>query len=92
MPKGIPRNPTVQKKILHRLKIARGHLDAVIEMTEKEQYCIDILNQSLAVQSALKSVNTLILTNHLNTCIRHAAAHGEFDEAIKEIGALIQKT
>lgn len=39
------------------------------KMIEKEQYCIDILTQSLAVQQSLKSLNKLILENHLKTCV-----------------------
>ena len=54
MPKGIPRNQSVEQKILHRMKIARGHLDRVITMMEKGDYCVNIINQSLAVQAALR--------------------------------------
>jgi len=91
MPKGIPRDPSVQKRIVHRLKIARGHLDAVIEMTEKGHYCIDVINQSIAVQSALKKANTLLLKNHLETCVRESVRNGDTETATKEIVQVLEK-
>lgn len=92
MPKGIPRNPSLQQRVIHRLKIARGHLDTVIEMTEKGHYCIDVINQSLAVQSALKKTNTLLLQNHLQTCVKDFAKKGQTEEAIDEIVRVLDKT
>lgn len=85
MPKGIPRNQTAQRKILHRYKIARGHLDKVISMIEGGDYCIDIVHQSLAVQSALRKSDEVILENHLKTCV------GANDDAISEIIQVIKK-
>ena len=70
---------------LHRLKIAEGHLKKVIKMVEDKEYCIDILNQSLAVQSSLKKVDEIILENHLDTCVKDAYKKGKSKEAIEEI-------
>lgn len=92
MPKGIPRNPSFQQRVLHRLKIARGHLDTVITMTENGHYCIDVINQSLAVQSALKKANTLLLKNHMQTCVKDFAQKGQIEEAIDEIVRVMEKT
>jgi DNA-binding FrmR family transcriptional regulator len=60
------------KKILTALKKARTHLDNVIKMTENKKYCIDILQQNLAVLGLLKSANSLLLKRHLNTCFKKA--------------------
>ena len=76
---------------LHRLKIARGHMDKVIDMVEKDAYCIDIVHQSIAVQSALKKVDELILENHLKTCVADSIKKGESDEAIKEVMEVLKK-
>lgn len=51
--------------MLHRLKIVRGHLDKVISMVEQQEYCLDILNQTLAAENALKEVDALVLENYL---------------------------
>ena len=91
MSKGIPRDQSVNRKILHRMKIARGHLNKVIKMTESGEYCIDIVNQSLAVQSALKSVDELILKNHLETCVADSIKKGKSKEVIEEVVKILEK-
>jgi DNA-binding FrmR family transcriptional regulator len=89
--KGIPRDQSVNRKILHRMKIARGHLDKVIKMTESKEYCIDVLHQSFAVQSALKKIDELILKNHMETCVADTIKKGNSEEAIKEIIKVFEK-
>ncbi len=78
-------------KTLHRLKIARGHLDKVIDMVVKGSYCIDVVHQSIAVQSALKKVDQLILENHLKTCVADNIRNGEAETAIKEVMEVLKK-
>ena len=74
-----------QERILHRLKIAYGHLAKVIAMVEHHDYCIDVLHQSNAVQNALKEADNLILENHLKTCAVDAITKGNKDDAIAEV-------
>ena len=91
MPKGVPRNQSVQQKLLHRMKIARGHLNRVIRMMEQGDYCVDVIHQSLAVQAALRSADQEILRNHLSTCVADAIAKGKKDEVIEEIMKVMEK-
>ena len=75
-----------KKNLLHRLKIAKGHLEKVIEMVEKEVYCLDIIQQTRAVESALKKVDEILLENHLKTCVRKAIITDKnVDEKVKEV-------
>ncbi len=55
--------------ILRRLKTAEGHLRGIQRMVEEGAYCIDIIRQVQAVQSALDKVTTQILDRHLNSCV-----------------------
>ena len=80
-----------QEKILHRLKIARGHLNKVIRMVEANQYCIDVLHQSHAIQAALKETDSVILENHLKTCVSDSIKSGNQNEAIKEVMEVFKK-
>ena len=91
MPKGIPRDTSVQKKILHRMKIARGHLNRVIKMMEQGDYCVDVIHQSLAVQAALRSTDQEILKNHMVTCVADEIRKGNADDAIEEIMKIMEK-
>lgn len=80
-----------QERILHRLKIAQGHLKKVIKMVEGDEYCIDVLHQSHAVQKALKETDNLMLENHLKSCVSDAIKEGKKDEAIKEVLEVFRK-
>lgn len=84
-----PKN--VSERILHRLKIAQGHLSKVLKMTETGAYCIDILHQSNAVQRALKEADNLIMENHLNTCASDAIKKGQKTKAIREVMSVFEK-
>lgn len=59
----------IKRRALHRSKIIQGQLKGVEKMIESEEYCMDILTQSLAIQKSLGSLNKLILENHLKTHI-----------------------
>jgi DNA-binding FrmR family transcriptional regulator len=78
------KNPTV----VTRLKTAEGHLRGIQRMVEEDAYCIDIIRQIQAVQSALNKVSTLLLEGHLNSCLI-TAVRGENPEererVLKEI-------
>lgn len=73
------------ERVLHRLKITQGHLAKVLRMVEIGEYCIDIIHQSQAVQRALEAVDTLVLENHLHTCVVDHIKKGEAEESIAEI-------
>lgn len=74
-----------QERILHRLKIAQGHLKKVIKMAEDNEYCIDVIHQSQAVQRQLEEADSLVLENHLKTCAADAIKSGRQEEAVKEL-------
>lgn len=84
-----PKN--THERIVHRLKIARGHLDKVIQMMEDDTYCIDVMHQLLAVEKGLKETGNVLLENHLKGCVASAIKKGKADESIKEIMEVFQK-
>lgn len=57
---------------LANLKKAYGTLLRVIKMTEDDEYCIDIMQQNLAVIGLLKSAHQMLMEGHLNTCFKNA--------------------
>ena len=46
----------------------------IIKMMETDEYCIDIMQQNLAVIGLLKSAHQMLMENHLNTCFKTAVA------------------
>jgi len=77
---------TYKKDLLHRLKIAHGHLERVIKMVEDEHYCLDITQQTQAIESSLRKVDERLLEHHLKTCVKEAIiADKNIDEKVKEV-------
>ncbi len=60
------------EKSLLSLKKAKGTLEKVIRMAEKGEYCIDIMQQNLAVIGLLRSAHQMLMENHLNSCFKNA--------------------
>ena len=61
-----------KEKALLNFKKAQSLLSKMIKMVEEDHYCIDIMQQNLAVIGMLKSVHQTLMENHLNTCFRTA--------------------
>ncbi len=78
---------------LRRLKTIEGHLGGVIRMVEDDQYCIDVIRQIQAVESALNKVSAQILENHLNSCVTTAIQGNnprERQRVLKEISEVFE--
>lgn len=61
----------IKKRALHRSKIIQGQIRGLEKAIESEEYCMDIITQSLAIQKSLGSLNKLIVENHLRTHVNH---------------------
>ncbi len=80
-----------QERIVHRLKIAQGHLKKVVSMVEKDYYCIDVIHQLQAVESGLKETGNVLLENHLSGCVADAMTKGKKEQAIQEVIEIFKK-
>lgn len=81
--------------IVNRLKSIEGHVRGIQRMVDDDAYCIDIINQVLAVQRALEKVNGLILERHLQTCVTTAIRGddaAERERVITEILSVFETT
>ena len=83
-------DPIVQGQLLSRLKTVEGHVRGLQRMVEEEQYCVDILRQSVAVQRALDKVNGLLLEHHLDNCVTTAIRGEEPAERERVIRELVR--
>lgn len=63
--------------LVSRLRRIEGQVGGIRNMIEEDRYCIDVLNQTSAVISAIRKVEDLILHNHLNTCVSDAMQSGD---------------
>lgn len=65
---------TNKQKTLINFKKGQSLIEKIIKMIEKDEYCIDIMQQNLAVLGLLKSAHQMLMENHLNTCFKKAMA------------------
>lgn len=79
-----------KERIQHRLKIASGHLSKVQQMVDQDEYCVDIINQSRAVQAALKEIDSVVLENHLKSCVADHIKAGDVDTSVAEVMKLFK--
>ena len=79
----------VTTNILNRLKSIEGHVRGIERMVEGGEYCVDVVNQILAVQRALQKVNAMVLDRHLHTCVTTAIRGDNPDERERVIGEIM---
>lgn len=63
-----------QEKTLINFKKSQTLIKRIIRMVEKDEYCIDVMQQNLAVIGLLRSAHQMLMENHLNACFRKAMA------------------
>ncbi|MFA6995226.1 MAG: metal-sensitive transcriptional regulator [Patescibacteria group bacterium] len=81
-----------KQDVVRRLKIVNGHIKKIIEMVENNFYCIDILQQTAAVKSAVKKAEEVLLKNHINHCVVRAINTNGKEKAINELMQVFKKT
>src|SRR5437868_10064790 len=79
-----------KKQILNRLASIEGHLRGIRKMVEDDQYCVEILKQSYAVERALNAFEAALLEGHLASCVPTGFKEGRDDEMIRELGELFE--
>lgn len=73
-----------------RINIIKGQFDGLAKMIDEDKYCMDLLNQSLAIQNSLKSLDSLLFERHLQTHIPHQFEH-EKEKAVIELVTLFKR-
>jgi len=63
--------PEIKKRAIQRVKILQGQIKGLEKMIDAEEYCMDVITQSLAIQKSLGSLNKLLVENHLATHVKH---------------------
>jgi CsoR family transcriptional regulator, copper-sensing transcriptional repressor len=76
-----------------RLRRIEGQVRGIAKMIEDDKYCIDVLTQISAANSALRSVALNLLDEHLGHCVTRAVAQGgnEAEEKLAEASAAIAR-
>jgi CsoR family transcriptional regulator, copper-sensing transcriptional repressor len=75
--------------VVRRLKSVEGHVRGVQRMVEEGAYCIDVVNQIVAIQRALKKVSGLVLDEHLHSCVTDAMRGPDVAARERVLGELL---
>lgn len=78
------------KDLMNRLSRVEGQVRGIKKMVEDDRYCVDILTQVSAIQSALNAFSRNLLSNHIKTCVVDDIKSGN-DEVVDELCITIQK-
>ncbi len=78
------------KEAIKLVKIANGQIKSVLTMIEENRYCIDVSTQIQATISLLKKAQSLILSNHLKTCVIESIEKNDVEHKIDEIDLLLK--
>lgn len=79
------------KKLCNRLSRVEGQVRGIKKMLQEDAYCIDILNQVAAVNSALNSFSRELLADHIKTCVTEDIQNGGDKGRVDELLAAMQK-
>ena len=77
--------PETQKQALHRLKIIAGQVQALERQIADDRYCVDVLDLSMSIQRALRSLDGLVIEGHLRTHVIEQIRGDETEKAVSEL-------
>ena len=78
--------------LVRRLSRMEGQVRGIARMIEREEYCVDILQQTAALRAAVDALSILILEDHVQGCVRTAAELGEADRYVDEVVDVVRRT
>ena len=78
--------------LTRRLARMEGQVRGIARMIEREEYCVDILQQTSALRAAVDSLAILVLEDHVQGCVRTAAEHGDAERYVDEVVDVVRRT
>jgi DNA-binding FrmR family transcriptional regulator len=79
-------------QLVRRLARIEGQVRGIARMIEREEYCVDILQQTSALRAAVDSLAILVLEDHVQGCVRTAAEHGDAEKYVDEVVDVVRRT
>ena len=79
-------------QLVRRLSRIEGQVRGIARMIEREEDCVDILQQTAALRAAVDAVALLVLEDHVSGCVKAAASRGDADASTEEILEVVRRT
>jgi len=77
--------PETRRLAIRRMKIIAGQVQALEKQIEDDRYCMDVLDLSLSIQRALRSLDGVVIEGHLRTHVVEQMTGGETERAVSEL-------
>jgi DNA-binding FrmR family transcriptional regulator len=78
--------------LLRRISRLEGQVRGIARMVEREEYCMDILQQTAALRAAVDSLNLNLLEEHIAGCLTTAVERGQAEEYTEEVMDVLRRT
>lgn len=75
-------SPEEQKKLIIRLNRISGQINGISKMISDNRECIEVLNQIVSTQAALRGVWKQVVRSHLQHCVTDALKHDKNSDAL----------
>jgi DNA-binding FrmR family transcriptional regulator len=79
-------------QLLRRLSRMEGQVRGIARMIEREEYCIDILQQTAALRAAVDAVSLLLMEDHVAGCLAQAVHTGEAEAYTEEVMEVVRRS
>jgi DNA-binding FrmR family transcriptional regulator len=89
LPRGYDKD---RAQLLRRLARMEGQVRGIARMVEREEYCIDILQQTAALRAAVDSVTLLLLEDHVAGCLTTAVKTGDAAPYTEEVMEVVRRS
>ncbi len=80
-----------KQALLKRLNRVEGQVRGIAQMVQDDRYCVDVLTQVAAIQSALDAVALRLLEDHTRGCVADAVRADRGDQAIAELMTAVKR-
>lgn len=79
-------------QLLRRLSRMEGQVRGIARMIDREEYCIDILQQTAALRAAVDAVSLLLMEDHVAGCLTQAVHTGEAETYTEEVMEVVRRS
>jgi DNA-binding FrmR family transcriptional regulator len=79
-------------QILRRLARMEGQARGIARMIERDDYCIDILQQTAALRAAVDAVSLLVMEDHVAGCLATAVKTGDAAAYTEEVMEVVRRS
>jgi len=79
-------------QLLRRLSRMEGQVRGISRMIERDEYCIDILQQTAALRAAIDAVSLLLMEDHVAGCLATAVKTGDAAAYTEEVMEVVRRS